>query len=311
VTLLAARRTRAWPRVGLAAASLVVAGCTAAAPRAAVLPFAADPTAQAERVARLARQADVVYLGEQHDNPQHHDRQLATVAALVAAGARPPVAFEMLSEDMQPEVDRLIRASAGRDELARGLAWQERGWPDFAWYWPLFELARRHRLPVIAVDLDPAVVRRIVREGLASIGPGAKALSSALPLDAARESAIARTIEAAHCGLMPPGRIPSMVESWHARNVTMARRIAEALGQGSPVVVIVGRGHQAAGGLPAQLEALRPGTRQLVVDLVEAAPGDGPHPVAVGDTREVIWVTPPIVRPDPCEALRRQFPPAR
>jgi uncharacterized iron-regulated protein len=304
VTFRAARGARRWRHLGLALAAFV-AGCAGAAPRPTVLPVAADPAAQAERVARLARHSDVVYLGEQHDNPHHHERQRAAVAALVARGARPSVAFEMLSEDMQPEVDRLMRAGAGSAELARGLTWQERGWPEFDCYWPLFELARRHRLPVVAADLEPAVVRRIAREGLASLGPRAQALSSALPPDAVRESAIARTIQAAHCDILPPVRIPFMVESWHARNVTMARRIAEALGHGSPVVVIVGRGHQAPGGLPAQLEALRPGTRQLVVDLVEADGGDDREPVAAGDTSAVTWLTPPIVRPDPCERLRR------
>jgi len=204
-----------------------------------------------------------------------------------------------------------MRSGAGSAELARGLAWQERGWPEFDCYWPLFELARRHRLPVIAADLEPAMVRRIAQEGLASLGSRAQALSSALPADAARESAIARTIQAAHCDLLPSARIPSMVESWHARNVTMARRIVEALGHGSPVVVIVGRGHQTAGGLPAQLEALRPGTRQLLVHLEETDRGDGDEPATAGDTRAVIWLTPPIPRPDPCESLRRQFPPAR
>ena len=96
-----------------------------------------------------------------------------------------------------------------------------------------------------------------------------------------------------------------MVDAWHARNVTMARRIAAALDRGLIVVVIVGRGHQAAGGLPAQLAAARPGSRQLVVDMVEAPPDTGPEGRRGGQAGDVIWLTPAVDRGDPCAGLRR------
>jgi pheromone shutdown protein TraB len=94
-----------------------------------------------------------------------------------------------------------------------------------------------------------------------------------------------------------------MVEAWHARNVTMARRLAAALERGRPVVVIVGRGHQDAGGLPDQLAELRPGTRQLVVSMVEAPP-DRESPAKDRIGANVVWLTPPIPRDDPCAPLR-------
>ena len=95
-----------------------------------------------------------------------------------------------------------------------------------------------------------------------------------------------------------------MVDAWHARNVTMARRLAVALDRGLTVVVIVGRGHQAAGGLPDQLAALRPGTRQIVVDMIEAP--NTRLEVAVGDAAgDAIWLTPAVERGDPCAGLRR------
>jgi hypothetical protein len=47
--------------------------------------------------------------------------------------------------------------------------------------------------------------------------------------------------------------------------------------------------------------ALRPGTRQLIVDLVEAGTEDDREPPAA----DVVWVTPAVERADPCEPLRR------
>jgi uncharacterized iron-regulated protein len=97
--------------------------------------------------------------------------------------------------------------------------------------------------------------------------------------------------------------VPGMVDAWHARNVTMARRILQALDRAPQVVVIVGRGHQAPGGLADQVEALRPGTRQLAVDLVEV---EGEKPDRAPRGSHVVWPTPTVERPDPCAPLRNR-----
>ncbi len=172
-------------------------------------------------------------------------------------------------------------------------------------YWPLFDLAARARLAAVALDLDPAASRRIARQGLAALGSDGAALTSLLPPDPEREAAIARAIRDGHCGLLPESRLAVMVEAWHARNVTMAHRLAAALDLGRPVVAIVGRGHQDAGGLPAQLDRLRPGTRQVVVSMVEVPPGERPGAMARSAGGDVVWLTPPVDRGDPCAGLRR------
>src|SRR5262249_58025601 len=120
------------------------------------------------------------------------------------------------------------------------------------------------------------------------------------------EAAIASVIREGHCGLLPDARLPGMVDAWHARNVTMARRLATALDRNLMVVVIVGRGHQAAGGLPAQLAAIRPGTRQFVVDMVEAPAGAAA--TAELPAGDVVWRTPGVDPGDPRAVLRRDPP---
>ena len=303
------------PVLALAAALLGLGGCAgpgvARAPspeRVApplIVPMTAAAAATAREVARRARGADVIYLGEQHDNPAHHAHQGEILEALLVAGARPALAFEMLDEEQQPLLDQAVVEARTAGALEARLGWRARGWPDFAMYWPLFDLAARERLVVVALDLSPDVTRRIARDGLASLGPRAATLASRLPADGPREAAIARAIRDGHCGLLPEARLPAMVEAWHARNVTMARRLAAALERARPVVVIVGRGHQDAGGLPAQLGALRPGARQLVVSMVELPAGEGPASVAAETAGDVVWLTPAVERGDPCAGLRR------
>jgi uncharacterized iron-regulated protein len=283
------------------AATLLLTGCVAT-----TTARDADPAALARLVAARAVGAQVVYLGESHDNPRHHADQARVLEAMLVGGARPALAFEMLAQDQQPAVDAAMLETADSAALAKRLEWALRGWPDFEMYRPLFDLARRYRLTVIALDLPRPAVRRIAGEGLAALAPGERSrVASRLARDDNREGGIAREIETAHCGLLPAAAVPRMVEAWHARNVTMAERIVQEFGQGleraAQVVVIVGRGHQAPGGLADQVDALRPGTRQLIVDFVETE--ETASDLAVSENR-IVWPGPPLDRPDPCAPLR-------
>lgn len=281
------------------AAALAMAGCAAAAPS-----LDDDPAAAARRIAARTRDVQIVYLGESHDNPYHHMDQARVLEAMLTEGARPALAFEMLAQDQQPAVDEAMRDGADPAAVGKRLAWVDRGWPDFEMYRPLFDQARRYGLPVVAIDLGQQTVRRIAKEGLGLLSADERSrLVSRLAPEADRERGIARDIEAAHCGLLPLVAVPGMVDAWHARNVTMARRILQALDQAPQVVVIVGRGHQAPGGLADQVEALRPGTSQLAVDFVEVG-REEPDQAPPGN--HIVWPTPSVERPDPCAPLRNR-----
>jgi len=145
-------------------------------------------------VAERAAHAEVIYLGELHDNPEHHAHQRRVLEAMVGAGARPAVGFEMLAAERQAQVERAVADARDASALDAALGWTARGWPDLAMYWPLFALARERGLPVLALDLDPALARRVGREGLAALGAAALPLRSVLPADPAREAAIAEEI---------------------------------------------------------------------------------------------------------------------
>ena len=132
--------------LALLACAVALAGCDAAPlgaagpePAPLVVPVGADLAASARLVADRARTAEIVYLGELHDNALHHAIQARILEELILGGGRPAVAFEMVPETRQASLDAAIRSQASPVEVERQLGWTAQGWPDFAMYWPLFD----------------------------------------------------------------------------------------------------------------------------------------------------------------------------
>ena len=63
--------------------------------------------------------ADFALLGETHNNDDHHRLQAAMIEAMVKAGQKPGIAFEMITENKQPRVERMPGHSARRGVVAR------------------------------------------------------------------------------------------------------------------------------------------------------------------------------------------------
>lgn len=236
--------------------------------------------------------ADVVILGEVHDNPHHHEGQAAAVAALRPAA----IVFEMLTPDRAAAAAGVDRGDAAA--LSAALGWEESGWPDFAMYFPIFAAAPEAR--VVGGALEREDVRRAVSEGAAAVmGPEGTAFGLDAPLSAGELAARIAEQDEAHCGALPAEMLPGMVEAQRLRDAVLARATLEALdATGGPVAVITGNGHARRDrGVPVYLEVARPG-----LDVVTAGQFEVPPE---GDVPFDVWrVTEAAEREDPCGAFR-------
>ena len=265
---------------------------------AALLLITAGWPAQADvaAIVAAARDADVVILGETHDNPEHHRIQAEVVRALQPAA----LVFEMIPQADEDLVNRLRAEGAERDVIAAALRWTERGWPDFGFYAGILEAAPGAR--VFGAGQPPAEIRQAAAEGAAAaFGPDASTygLDTALPPQeqAAREALQA----AAHCGMVPRERLPAMVEVQRFRDAGLADAAlwARTLTGDGQVVVIAGTGHaDRRRGMPAALAAADPELRVFALGQLESAPG-------ADEAFDAVQLAPPPPRGDPCEALRR------
>jgi uncharacterized iron-regulated protein len=243
----------------------------------------------AQALADLPR-ADVVVLGEVHDNPVHHANQARAVAALSPSA----VVFEMLTPEQAARVTPALRAD--REALQQALGWDGTGWPDFAMYHPLFTASEA---VIYGAALPRGEVRRAVGEGAAAVfGDEAAAYGLTDPLPADQQQEREDLQREAHCNALPETLLPGMVEAQRLRDAAFARAVVRAMDEtGGPVAVITGNGHARRDwGLPAALAKAAPDLSLISVGQLEEAPEDGaPYDFWV--------VTEAAEREDPCAGL--------
>lgn len=262
---------------------------------AALLAGAASPVFATEIDALALRDlppADIVILGEVHDNPDHHANQAAAVSVVRPAA----LVFEMLTPDQAALVTPANRADA--EALAEALDWEASGWADFGMYHPIFSAAPD------AVIFGAALPRHEARalhgqSADAAFGADAARFGLDHPLDAADQARREAEQFAAHCDAIPAEMLPGMVQIQRLRDARLAQVALEAFETaGGPVVVITGTGHARTDqGIPRKLEHAAPGVAVLSIGQLEFAPeGDPPFD---------LWIiTDPVDRPDPCDAFR-------
>ncbi|MEP7336510.1 MAG: ChaN family lipoprotein [Acidobacteriota bacterium] len=116
-------------------------------------------------LADLAR-ADVVFVGEKHDDPATHKLERAILEGLLRRKASPIVSLEMFERDAQPMLDDYLSGKLSEEEFLKA----SRPWPNYATdYRPLVELARAHRWPVIAANVPRRYASQVSRQGLTSV----------------------------------------------------------------------------------------------------------------------------------------------
>jgi uncharacterized iron-regulated protein len=271
-------------------------------------------------IAAAIAAADFVLLGEVHDNVDHHLLQARLVRAALAAGRRPALAFEMLTEDQQPAIDAsLARAPRDPDALAAAVGWKESRWPDFAWYRPIFTAGLEAGLPVVAANLPRAQMRAIVSKGATAVEePLRTRLSRDEPIPADVQEGLREEMRASHCAALPESMIDPLVLAQRARDAQMALRVAEA-GRERGAILVTGNGHARTDrGVPAVLARELPGRRILSVAFIEVDPDahDAAAQVAaiVKDLGAKTFpfdyavFTPGAKRDDPCHGLRERSP---
>jgi uncharacterized iron-regulated protein len=122
-------------------------------------------------LAELAR-TDVVFVGEQHNDPATHRVERAILEGLGRRRGNIVVAMEMFERDTQTSLDDYLAGRSSEEDFLK----TSRPWPNYATdYRPLVEFARVHGWKVIASNVPRPIAAQVSREGLDAARSGSEA----------------------------------------------------------------------------------------------------------------------------------------
>jgi len=106
--------------------------------------------------------ADMVFVGEQHDDPNTHRLELAILEGFRRRKVTPLVSLEMFERDVQVALGDYLEGRAGEEETLKLV----RPWPRYATdYRPLVELARAQRWSVVAANVPRRIASLVATSG--------------------------------------------------------------------------------------------------------------------------------------------------
>jgi len=140
-------------------------------------------TGRAATVEDIAKAADgkrFVMLGEQHATPPDQSFESDVIEALIRRGRHVVVGLEMYQRPKQDVLDRFSKGEMEESAFLQESDWKGQWGFPFPFYRPVFDSVRRHRLPLVGLNVPRDWVRSVGRNGLSGLSVDAKA---ALPED--------------------------------------------------------------------------------------------------------------------------------
>jgi uncharacterized iron-regulated protein len=124
----------------------------------------ARPTSNGATIATVAevmaaaREADIVLLGEAHDNADHHLWQLQALSMLHGQHDDMIIGMEMFPRRVQPVLDRWIAGQLSEAQLLKQSDW-DRVWRfDAELYLPILRFARLNKLRLVALNVERSLI---------------------------------------------------------------------------------------------------------------------------------------------------------
>jgi uncharacterized iron-regulated protein len=225
-----------------------------------------------QNMAEDIKKADVVFVGETHDDESSHRLQLEVIKSLNEEGVPIAVGLEMFTAGSQAALDAWI---SGKMPVEDFVSVYYANW-NFPWplYRDIFLYLREHDIPAIGLNLPPEITRKVAAGGFASLTEEErKKLPPETGCIVNKEymDFIRRAYSMHGHG---DRKFVYFCEAQLLWDQTMARNISEYLKRnpGKTVVVLTGSGHAWKRGMPYQLNEVSPGTSYRV--LLPARPGN-------------------------------------
>jgi uncharacterized iron-regulated protein len=186
----------------------------------------------------------IIFVGEVHDNPEHHLIQTQIIQALIDIHGPVTVAMEIFQKPQQPILDQYLRGDLTEGDFLRKVNWRNEWGVDYHFYRPILLTAKQNKSNVLAINAPRDIVKKVARHGVKS-------------LDATERQKLAKEIDLSnkahrdyvqriytHHAHKDLKRFDYFYEAQCVWEDSMAQNLAEYLKRnGGKIIVIIGNGH--------------------------------------------------------------------
>ena len=193
----------------------------------------------------------LLFIGEYHDNYAHHLNQKQHIQALHEQGKKIAIGLEMFQRPFQRVLDDYIAGRIDEKTMLEKSEYFSRWGYDYKLYRPIMIYAKKNHIPLIALNLDKEITKKISKYGLSSLS---KIEKKSIPksLDFSDKAYKKRLLEVfnnpEHLQAMPKKYRPNPEYFYQAQilwDETMANTTAKYLKShpDTTMIVLAGNGH--------------------------------------------------------------------
>ncbi|MGB6011299.1 MAG: ChaN family lipoprotein [Desulfobacterales bacterium] len=135
-------------------------------PTSAVTP---DSLATVDDIISQLTTARIIYVGEQHERFAHHINQLQIIKKMHEAGYTLAVGMEMFQKPFQPVVNEYLAGRIDEHKFVQKSEYFSRWGYDYNLYKPIIDYLKQQNIPLIALNIQGDISRKVAREGLYSL----------------------------------------------------------------------------------------------------------------------------------------------
>ena len=188
----------------------------------------------------------VVFVGEAHDQIEHHLAELRVIQGLLAKGKDLVIGMEMFTRSQQPVLDRWSQGDLTETEFRKQTRWEKTWGIDFQLYKGILDEAKKHHLKVLALNVEREWVTNVAVNGIRGLPPDDRNKLPEMDLSDKDHRTYIRRIYDSHRGGLSKN-FEHFYESQSLWDEGMAETLSEFLtspeGRNKTIVVIAGNGH--------------------------------------------------------------------
>jgi uncharacterized iron-regulated protein len=222
-----------------------------------------------DRMIQEIGNADIVFVGEVHDQPVHHEMELRIIRSFHESDRPFSVGLEMFRSDSQKDLNSWVSGSSSLEQFLPSYYdnWRV-PWPA---YRAIFLFAREHRIPLVGLNIPDDIVKAVAQGGFVALNAEQK---QKLPpgISCNIDPTYMEFIRKAYAGhpQQEDKRFLNFCEAQMVWDKSMAWKLIEyrKMHPGKTTIVLSGVGHAWKRGIPEQVALLSSFTYKVVVPVI-------------------------------------------